>query len=197
MKYYQELSLLPGYDVPLLFVWSKVYQQIHLGFVEQQDDSGNVPYGVSFPQYQHDKKKPVLGEKVRIFARSEEELLKLGLKKWLERLVDYVHITGIREVPEKKIGFAIYRRVRQENSADSKARRFLARHAEKEMGLEQAVVMFSMTTRRFCEFPFVKQKSLTNNNLFRLYIEKKSCKDEVYDGFGTYGLSNTSTVPEF
>jgi len=197
MKYYQELTLLPSFDIPLSFIWSKVYQQLHLGFVEQQDDSGNVPYGVSFPQYQHDKKKPVLGEKVRIFANSENELIKLGVKKWLERFTDYVHVTGIREVPEKKIGFAVYRRVRQENSADSKARRFLMRHAKKEMEYSQAVAMFALNTRHFCEVPFVKQKSLTNNNLFRLYIEKKFCEEEIYVGFGTYGLSCTSTVPEF
>ena len=197
MKYYQELTLLPSYDVPLSFIWSKVYQQLHLGFVEQQDDSGNVPYGVSFPQYQHDKKKIGLGEKIRVFASSEEELVKLGLKKWLDRLMDYVHITGIRAVPEKITSYSTYRRMRQENGADSKARRFLMRHKDGDMEYDQTVAMFSMKNRPFCDFPYVKQKSLTNNNQFRLYIEKISCGENVCEGFGTYGLSPVSTVPEF
>lgn len=197
MKYYQELTLLPSFDIPLSFIWSKLYQQLHLGFVEQQDDNGNVPYGVSFPQYQHDKKKIGLGEKIRVFANSEEELVKLGLKKWLDRLMDYVHVTGIRVVPEKITGYSTYRRVRQENSADSKARRFLMRHKDRNMGYDQMVVMFSMDKRSFCGFPYVKQKSLTNTNQFRLYIEKKACEENVCDGFGTYGLSPVSTVPEF
>jgi CRISPR-associated endonuclease Csy4 len=197
MKYYQELTLLPSYDVPLSFIWSKVYQQLHLGFVEQQDDSGNVPYGISFPQYQYDKKKIGLGEKIRVFANSEEELVKLGLKKWLERFTDYVHITGIRAVPEKVVGYAIYQRVRQENSVDSKARRFLLRHKERNMNYDETVVMFSTEKKRVCSFPYLKQKSLTNNNLFRLYVEKVACPKERYNGFGTYGLSPISTVPEF
>jgi CRISPR-associated endonuclease Csy4 len=197
MKYYQELTLLPSYDVPLSFIWSKVYQQLHLGFVELQDDNGNVPYGVSFPQYQHDKKKKGLGEKIRVFASSEEELVKLGLKKWLDRLMDYVHITGIRAVPEKITGYSTYRRMRQENGADSKARRFLMRHKDGDLGYDQTVAMFSRNQRSFCDFPYVKQKSLTNNNQFRLYIEKISCGENGCDGFGTYGLSPVSTVPEF
>ena len=197
MKYYQELTLLPSCDIPLSFIWSKVYQQLHLGFVEQQDDCGNVPYGVSFPQYQHDKYKLVLGGKIRVFANSEEELVKLGLKKWLERLMDYVHITGIRAVPEKITGYSIYRRMRQDNCADSKARRFMMRHKDRNIGYDQTVEMFSREERHFFDFPYVKQKSLTNNNQFRLYIEKKSCEENRYDGFGTYGLSHESTVPEF
>ena len=188
MKYYQELTLLPSYDVPLPFIWSKVYQQLHLGFVEQQDDSGNVPYGVSFPQYQHDKKKIGLGEKIRVFAKGEEELAKLGLKKWLERFTDYVHITGIRAVPEKITGYSTYRRMRQENGADSKARRFLLRHKERHMNYDETVVMFSTEKKRVCSFPYLKQKSLTNNNLFRIYVEKVARSEETYDGFGTYGV---------
>jgi len=195
MKCYQEITLLPGYDISLSFIWSKVYQQLHLCLVEQQVDYGNVPYGVSFPQYRREDKKPLLGEKIRVFANSEEELARLELKKKVERLLDYVHTTGIRAAPEKVAGYSTYRRVRQENSADSKARRFLTRH--KNMEYDQAVAMFSRKKRSFCDFPYVQLKSLTNNNQFRLYIEKKPCAGETYDGFGTYGLSHTSTVPEF
>ena len=132
---------------------------------------------------------------MRIFARSEEELIKLGIKKWLQRLNDYVHITGIRKVPDKT-GYAIYRRRRQESSAEQKAHRYLTRHKEENMEYEQAVTMFSKKTY-VCNIPYVQQKSLTNNNPFAIYIEKKSCEAEVYNGYGTYGLSQASTVPEF
>ena len=46
MNYYQELSLLPQEEIPINFLWSKVFQQIHLGLVEMQDDQLRVPIGV-------------------------------------------------------------------------------------------------------------------------------------------------------
>ena len=196
MEYYQELTIIPSVEVPLYFIWSKVYRQLHLGFVELQDKNGMIPFGVSFPQYQFEDGKGSIGEKIRVFSKSESELNELGIKKWLQRLSDYVHITGIRKVPEKKAGFAIFRRVHKENSPEQKASRFIKRHTERAEEYEQVVKMFSKKVS-ICDFPYITQKSLTNNNTFSLYIEKVSCEKEVYAGFGTYGLSNTSTIPEF
>lgn len=196
MKYYQELTIIPSFEVSAYFIWSKVYQQLHLGFVEAQDQNGLVPFGVSFPQYQYDKRKGGIGEKMRVFGNREDELTELGIKKWLQRLSDYVHITGIREVPEKKAGYAVYRRVHKESSPDQKALRFIKRHREASIEYEEAVKMF-LKKRSECALPYINQKSLTNRNAFRLYIAKLYSEKNVYDGFGTYGLSNTSTVPEF
>ena len=112
-------------------------------------------------------------------------------------MVDYIHVTGVREVPGKIAGYAVYQRMRQENNADQKARRYLMRHQNQEITYEAAVSMFSQKKRQICDLPYIQQKSLTNHNPFRLYIEKKLYKGPVYDGFGTYGLSDTSTVPEF
>lgn len=197
MKYYQELTLLPSFEIPISFIWSKVYQQLHLAFVEMQNENGDVSYGVSFPQYQYENGKVGLGEKIRVFADSEEGLLKLGLRKWLERFTDYVHITGMREVPGKNASYAIYRRSRPESSAEQKARRFLMRHKEQAPEYEQAVKMFSQKKREICRLPYIQQKSLTNQHSFRLYVEKKLCQEAVTGRFGTYGLSDVSTVPEF
>jgi len=196
MKYYQELTVQSSFEVPLHFIWSKVYQQLHLGFVEMQDTQGTVPFGISFPQYRYENRKGGIGEKMRVFANSENELEELGIKKLLQRLNDYVHITSIREVPEKKTGYAIYRRVHDENSPEQKARRFIKRNKDGLIEYEQAVKMFSLN-RSECHLPYIKLKSLTNNNNFRIFISKTYCEKAVYNGFGTYGLSNTSTVPEF
>ncbi len=35
-----------------------------------------------------------------MFAPFQETLESLNIRKWLSRLTDYVHITGIREVPK-------------------------------------------------------------------------------------------------
>lgn len=51
MKFYQELTLLPQDEINIYFLWSKTFQQIHLGLVEMQDDQKRVPIGLSFPEY--------------------------------------------------------------------------------------------------------------------------------------------------
>ena len=198
VKYYQEVTLLPGFEIPLYFVWSNVYRQLHLAFVDCKDENGSVPYGVSFPQYQQEKKQSNLGEKVRVFAASKEALEQLDIKKWLQRLSDYVHVTGIREVPDKIIGYSVYRRVHQNNSSEQKARRFLKRHATETASYEEIVSKFIRSPAKWIQnIPYIKQKSLTNSSSFRLYVEKKECAREALGNFGTYGLSETTTVPEF
>lgn len=198
MKYYQEATLLPGFEIPLYFVWSNVYRQLHLAFVDCKDENGGVPYGVSFPQYHQENKQSTLGEKIRIFAASEDALEQLDVKRWLQRLGDYVHVTGIRAVPDKKEGYAVYRRIHQINSAEQKARRFLKRHANEAASYEEIVAKFTCRPAKWIQnIPYIKQKSLTNSSTFRLYIEKKECAREALGNFGTYGLSETTTVPEF
>lgn len=196
MKYYQELTLISSAEVPSYFIWSKIYQQLHLGFVERQNSQGVVPFGISFPQYRYESQKSEIGEKMRIFASNEDELNKLGVRKILQRFNDYIHVTSIRDVPEKKSGYAVYCRVHKESSPEQKARRFIKRHKDGAMEYEQAVKLFSKQ-RYKCNLPYIQLKSLTNQNAFRLFIKKSHCEKNVYNGFGTYGLSNTSTVPEF
>lgn len=196
MKYYQELTVLASFEVPVDFIWQKVYQQLHIGFASIQDSDGVVPVGVSFPQYCYENNKQTVGEKLRVFAEQQEILEQLKLKKILQRLNDYVHVTGVREVPETNLQYAVYRRIHQESSPMQKARRFVKRNQDKGVTYEQAVEMFSKK-EAICRLPYVKCKSLTNNQVFNLFIEKKKCEQVAYKGFNSYGLSDVSTVPEF
>ena len=176
MKYYQEVTLLPGFEIPLYFIWSNVYRQLHLAFVDCKDENGSVPL-------------------LEFFDDCNSQL---DIKKWLQRLSDYVHVTGIREVPDKIIGYSVYRRVHQNNSSEQKARRFLKRHATETASYEEIVSKFIRSPAKWIQnIPYIKQKSLTNSSSFRLYVEKKECAREALGNFGTYGLSETTTVPEF
>lgn len=56
MKYFIDITLLPGPEVPLHFLWQKVYQHIHQAFVEI-NHNGKICIGASFPEY--DEKNPV------------------------------------------------------------------------------------------------------------------------------------------
>jgi len=60
MNYYQDLSLLAQEEINIHFLWSKIFQQIHLGLVEMQDEQGRVPIGLSFPEY-------ITGQKYSLF----------------------------------------------------------------------------------------------------------------------------------
>ena len=195
MKYYLELTLLDCSEFSLYELWSQLYTQLHLALVEAKNQEQKVSVGVSFPQYRFnpEKKLGFLGTKLRLFAQSETELQTLDIKKWLDRLTDYVHITSIREVPENIKGYAIFKRKQPKTNAER-----LARHRAKrgDIGFDEALARYSnvVTTT---DLPFIQLKSLTSGQPFKLFIEKQPAEQSISQVFSTYGLSSESSVPEF
>ena len=194
MKYYLEITLLPNPDINLLTLWSKVFQQIHLGLVEMQDNQKRVPIGVSFPEYIIGEKYSVLGDKLRLFAQEETTLARLDAPKWLSRLSDYVHCTGIRSVPEKLNGYAIFQREQPKISKERLARRYASRHG---IDYDSALLRYSEMAHKLIPTPFIRLKSLSSDNTFCLWIRKIAVTEPSSNTFSSYGLSATSTVPEF
>ena len=80
MNYYIEITLIDNSDLNLFSLWSKVFQQIHLGLVEIQDDQGRVPIGLSFPDYVTGEKYSVLGGKLRLLAKDEAILSRFNIR---------------------------------------------------------------------------------------------------------------------
>ena len=214
MNYYQELSLLPQEEIPIHFLWSKVFQQIHLGLVEMQDGQGGVPIGVAFPEYVTDEKQSLLGGKLRLLAKDEATLSQFNASKWLSRLNDYVHCTGIRPVPEKLTGYAVYQREQPKTNKERLARRYAKRHnVDYDTALNGAVVLsvksdqhaecnkmemrYSEMAHQTITAPFIRLKSLSGGNEFCLWIKKTVVKEPSDMAFSSYGLSAVSTVPEF
>ncbi|AXY57122.1 type I-F CRISPR-associated endoribonuclease Cas6/Csy4 [Acinetobacter chinensis] len=200
MKFFQEITLIDQAEISPYFIWSKLYTQLHIGLAEIKDANEKVNIGLSFPKYIYEqgdeakKLKVHLGDKLRIFAETQAELEKLNISKWLERLMDYLHITSIREVPEAKIsGYATYSRKQVKTNAER-----LARHRAKrgDIGFDEALARYSnvVTTT---DLPYIQMKSLTSDKSFKLFIEKKSATKSETQVFSTYGLSSVSTVPEF
>ncbi len=213
LNFYQELKLLPEEEIPIHFLWSKVYQQIHLGLVEMQDDQGRVPMGVAFPEYVQGDKYGVLGGKLRLFAEHEATLSQFNASHWLARLSDYVHCTSIRPVPEKLSGYAIYQREQPKTNKVRLARRYAKRH-----GMDLATALsgeISLTVEppsnkdyktqfRYCDMPqktvttpFIRLQSLSGGQTFCLWIKKTMVAEPSGATFSRYGLSTVSTVPEF
>jgi CRISPR-associated endonuclease Csy4 len=128
MRYYQEMTLLPNPEVNIHFLWSKAMQQIHLGLVEMQNVDLHIPMGLSFPRYVLNEKGGYIGDRCRLFAPDESVLAQFDAVKWLSRLSDYVHCTGIRTVPEKLTGYSTYKRVQPKTNPQRLARRYAKRH---------------------------------------------------------------------
>ena len=213
MRCYLEITLLPNPEVNVYFLWSKVFQQIHLGLVEIQDERKQVPIGVSFPEYVVGEKFCLLGGKCRLFAQDEATLARFDAPKWLARLSDYVHCTSIRPVPVKLNGYATYRREHAKTNSERLARRYAKRHnLDFETALNGVVElrddstggMAYPTSFRYCEMPdkriatpFIRLQSLSNGQGFCLWIKKTLVAEASEAGYSTYGLSAKATVPEF
>lgn len=191
MRFYLEITLLPNPEVEINFLWSKVFQQIHLGLVEMQDEQGRIPIGVSFPDYMDGKK---LGGKLRLFANDETTLSQFNATKWLSRLSDYVHCTGIRPVPEKILGYAVYQREQAKTGNERLARRYAKRH---DMDYDTALMRYSALTHKTLATPFIRLKSLSGDQMFCLWIKKTKVEELSGMTFSSYGLSAVAGVPEF
>ena len=193
MQYYIELTLLPGVEIPLYFLWEKLYQQVHLALVEQQDEQGKVAIGAAFPGY--DDKQFQLGCKLRLFAKTKEELTALDLEKWLARLLDYVHLSTIRQVPEQ-FAYAIFKRLQPKTKGGNER---LARRKAKRQGISynEALAIISKRKEKSSKAPFIHVKSLSSDERYRLIIDRIPARESCFAGFSTYGLSPVSTVPVF
>lgn len=211
MNYYLEITLLSNPDINLSSLWSKVYQQIHLGLVAMQDDQGRVPIGVAFPEYvqggrsrlpaaddsrtyQRTEKFGVLGGKLRLFAEHEATLSQFNASDWLARLSDYVHCTSIRPVPEKLVGYATYQRQQPKASKERLARRYAKRHT---LSYDAALTCYQPMTQKPLTTPFIRLESLSGGQRFCLWIKKTAVEKPSKGDFGSYGLSATATVPDF
>ena len=191
MKLYQEITLLPSPEIPLHFIWQKVYQQIHLALVECKDADGLSSIGVAFPFYSFENH--TLGNKLRIFSPSQEKLSQVNIQQWLSRLTDYVHITSVREVPSN-CTYACFGRVQAKSNIDRLARRRAKRKCISE---QQAVEELKGFQDEKKHEPYVYLKSLSGGQDFRLFISHQLVEKEINGKFNLYGLSSAATIPWF
>lgn len=193
MQHYIDITLLPNDEIGHYFLWSKLYQQLHLALVNQ----GEGQIGFSFPEYS--KNQPRLGRKLRLFATTETILQQLDLVKWLNRLSDYCHISSIRTVPEHT-KYAMFSRKQMITNNERLARRRAKRTDET---LDQALAHFADFIDEHTTLPFVDFESLSTataqerKHRFKLFIDHKIVSSAKGGKFTSYGLSKIATVPWF
>jgi CRISPR-associated endonuclease Csy4 len=204
MDYYIELTLIKDSEISPYFIWSKLYTQLHLAFVELKDANEQIPYGVSFPEYKtienKGKRVMLLGSKLRVFANSADELQKLDLDKWLARLTDYVHVKSPKQV-ENVTQYLTVNRYRPKPNIEHVARRYARR---KEVTFEQAITHLTQVENdlngyapKHEPYPYIQLKSLSGDREFSLCLNQHVVEKPAVGKFSTYGLSATSTVPHW
>lgn len=213
MKYYQDITLLPDTETNLGFLWQKVYQQLHLALVSIKTTNNKSKIAVSLPNYidkttsKAESEKFPLGNKLRLFAATKEQLEQLSIATWLNRLIDYTHCTSIREVPPSVSQFACFKRKQFDTNINRLSQRWANR---KGVSLEEALKHYSGFKDRETKLPFVNMLSLSTNNdingatkeKFRLFIERSIVEQHSVGEFSCYGLSSRepskqATVPWF
>ena len=196
MKTYLDLTLLPCPDINLYFLWSKLYQQIHLALVSNKTNTNGSNVGVAFPQYRYEKGEvSQLGKKLRLIANHEESLRQIDILKWLHRLTDYIHATSIKPVPDSVDQYVCYSRARVKTNKEHLARRKAKRQGIK---LEKALDYYNSFEERHSDLPYVQIRSQNTGQQFRLLIEEIPAKTAEQCGeFSCYGLSRNNPVPKF
>ena len=209
MKFYLDITLLSDAEINLGFLWQKVYQQVHLALVEMKTSDNKSKVAVSWPEY--GGKTFPLGNKLRLFAETEDQLKQLNMVKWLNRLTDYTHCTSIREVPHSVRHFACFKRKQFDTNINRLSRRWAKRNG---VSLVQALDHFSGFKDKETKLPYVNMVSLSTKNessfsntdskkeKFRLFIEREIVDEYSVGEFSCYGLSSRepnkqTTVPWF
>lgn len=192
MKYYIELTLLPNEEIPIYFLWEKLYQQLHIALVKIKQPDNSIVIGTSFPDF--DEKMNHLGCRFRLFAKEKEALEILSTTNWLSRLKDYLLITDILDVPEKIDSYVCFKRNQPKSNNARLARRMAKR---KDISYEQALSHYESRLVQMTKLPYINMKSHSSDNKFRLFIEKSDGENQVEGAFNSYGLSKTATVPWF
>ncbi len=189
--YYIEVTFLPTPEITNNFLWKKIFPKIHSNLVALQEN-GLVPIGLSFPEYS--LAPTTLGTKLRFFAKEEQTLEKFDVCSCLKIFSGYIHITRVREVPDKISQFVAFQRVQTKTSINRLARRKAKR---KGILFQEALDSFNDFSEKKCDLPYVSMSSGSSNESFLLFIEKKIVHEANTFLFNTYGLSKGGLVPDF
>lgn len=197
MKYYLDITLLPDVEANLGFLWQKVYQQVHLGLVENKIADNESAIAVSFPDY-GDKVFP-LGDKLRLFSENKRQLEQLDIAKWLSRLTDYTHIKSIKPVPSTVDQYALFQRKQfKSNLLKEASRRAKYKNETLAKAMEHFKHYESKTTLAFINMTSLSMgKGTLENRGFKFFIKQGIFINSKAGKFNCYGLSKTATVPWF
>lgn len=193
MKVYYELTMIDNNEIPQSDIMNVIFAKIHIAIVNAKNKY-HTQYAISFPRY-NDKN---IGNKIRIFANTKDELQLLNINFFLNRMKDYVHISSIKNIPDNT-KYAIYSIVHKDGSKLCLAKRYAKRH---NITINEALKRYDLFKQRDINYRFIILKSRSTKQRFSLFIKKTFIKEKMNEFnnkfiFNSYGCSKLSAVPEF
>ncbi|WEE00618.1 type I-F CRISPR-associated endoribonuclease Cas6/Csy4 [Taylorella equigenitalis] len=208
MDYYIELTLIDQNEVPLNNIMNHVFSSIHNQIVNLQNSNINYlfPIGISFPNYVYEKVEgtksankfhSTLGNKIRLFSKSDEDLEKLNLKTKLRNLRDYIHITNVKSVPKNIQGYANFFRHHVKSNPFTVAKRLCHRKNKGNFNLDELKDINKLALQIKIEhtnLPYVCLISQSSKHRFRLFIDRELVPLYAEGKFNSYGLAVKSNL---
>lgn len=187
MNHYLDLRLRPDPEIATSHLLNAVYGKLHLALV-----SGNhTDIGISFPR--SEESAPLLGDTLRLHG-SADVLARFIAVPWLGHLAEHVGATTIRPAPSAAHHRAA-RRFQVKSSPERLRRRYARRHG---VSQEEAVALIPDTVAECTDLPYLRLRSTSTGNNFRLFIRHGEIVSQPVPGeFNSYGLGAGATVPWF
>ncbi|XZE46369.1 type I-F CRISPR-associated endoribonuclease Cas6/Csy4 [Pirellulaceae bacterium SH467] len=207
--FYQEIHVPFHVGLSVGSLMSLAMNQIHFDLVRIAKGQQSCNVGISFPGYADfskdnpsgraddtvEPKLPPIGDRIRLFAKTQSELEELGIPGTLTRFSDYLDISDIRPLKRRNISWSIFKRSQPTGSPERLARRRMKRFGG---SADEAMEHFAGMAPTILRLPYLDMQSHSTKKRFRLFIERKpqlgmSGRWE----FSTYGLSASIAVPDF
>ena len=187
MNHFIEIKLLPDPEFVPTALMSALFSKLHRALVEL--DSSRI--GISCPDIE--RAQSGLGGRLRLHG-AQDHLRQLMEINWLIGMRDHVSVGELTLIPPNSL-YRIVSRV-QAKSSPERQRRRLARR--RNITVEEARELITDGEAKYLKLPFVRVRSQSTGQTFRLFIEHKPPQsDQVSGEFSRYGLSPTATVPWF
>ncbi|WP_428309621.1 type I-F CRISPR-associated endoribonuclease Cas6/Csy4 [Hydrocarboniphaga sp.] len=185
MTHHIDIRLRPDPDFASQTLMDALFSKLHRALAHR----GQGDVGVSFPGYDGYR----LGTQMRLHG-SADSLSQLMEQAWLAGMLDHVIAGPIAQSPQGAT-HRVVRRVQAKSSPERLRRRQMRRHG---LTAEQALERVPDSARETIRLPYLQLKSSSTAQAFRLFIDHGPLLEQAQPGhFGSYGLSDTATVPWF
>jgi CRISPR-associated endonuclease Csy4 len=184
MNNYIDITLLPDPEFEQNMLMGALFSKLHKGLVIL----GYGEVGISFPKLD---KTP--GARLRLHS-NQQQLEKLMAQNWHEGLNDFTTISIVKEIP-KTCKHRTISRAQSKSNVERLYRRSVKKGWLTE---EEAKTKQQQHEDRFLALPFIRLKSSSSSQYFRLFIKQGELQDIPQHGkFSSYGLSSEATIPWF
>lgn len=198
MNYYIEIKLNPDDEFPAYFLRNTCFKKFHKALFTLKTNN----IGVSFPNYEENKKGKFLGDTIRLHGdKPSLETLQQG--NWLGGLSGYCEVSDILPVPKSIEGYRVVSRKQHTMTLKKLEKRVAYQKANGSLQTDEAVKNYEKQYKEKMyasgfDNPYLELQSVSNGNHYRVFIELSELVESPQAGdFNHFGLSKTATIPWF